>query len=50
MCRDKDLENFLKNKCWKCKGRKSVQENRGLWEGGGCEKPGKIFVHEEMQY
>jgi hypothetical protein len=49
VCRDKDLGAFLKIKCGNCKGRKSVQENKGLWEGSGSEKPGEIFVHEEMQ-
>jgi len=47
--RDKDLGTLLKNKCGNCKGRKNVQGNRGLWEGGGSEKPGEIFVHEETQ-
>ena len=49
MCRDKDLRAFLKNKCGNCKGRKSVEENKGVWEGGGSEKLGEIFVLEEMQ-
>jgi len=49
VCRDKELGAFLKNKCGNCKGRKSVQENKCLWEGGGSETLGKIFVHEEMQ-
>jgi hypothetical protein len=49
VCRDEDLRAFLKNKCGNRNGRKSVQENNGLWEGGGSEKPGEIFVHEEMQ-
>jgi len=49
VCRDKDLGTILKNKCGDWKGRKSLQENEGLWEGGGSAKPGEIFAHEEMQ-
>jgi hypothetical protein len=49
VCRDRNLGIFLKNKCGNCKGGKSIQENKSLWEGDGSEKPGEIFVHEEMQ-